>query len=571
MTRTRFLARSLAVAVAVGLAAAAQAQTTIPAAPLSLGPIPDDGPCLLTTSNPHVRDVMFPVSGLGAPTDVRVTFATTLHELTRDVTAILIAPSGATHLLFAWTGLTFGNGVGSTSTLMGPYTFSDTAFGGWWLTAAYVGSGGLMPSAAYRTSQAGGGASTGAGTFMNPVFAGHDPNGNWTLRLIDQCRFNSASVISASLTLTTPASSSGADAFSTDFGTPIAVAAPGVLANDTVPPFAAAPAAVMVSAPAHGTVTLAPDGAFVYAPRSDYAGADSFTYRAVSGGVLGNVATVSITVRAPTAALPPAQLRVDTVDGNFVRLRWNPPAVGPPPSGYLIEGGFLPGAPVAVLPIAGTDPVVTLSVGNGSYFVRVRSLDGATPSAPSNEVPLLVGVAAPPSAPEALTGLGLGSALYLSWRNSFGGGQATGLILDVSGSAVASVPLAVSETFAFSPLPGGTYTFRIRASNAGGTSAPSAPVTISLPASCSGGPALPANFLAYRQGTALTMLWDPPPSGSAPTAYLVRVAGAFTGDVPLAARSVSGAVAPGTYVLSVAAVNACGTSAFTAPQTVVMP
>ena len=38
--------------------------------------------------------------------------------------------------------------------------------------------------------------------------------------------------------------------------------------------------AVLVAAPAHGTLTLNTNGGFVYTPVSNYFGADSFTYQA---------------------------------------------------------------------------------------------------------------------------------------------------------------------------------------------------------------------------------------------------------------------------------------------------
>ena len=48
--------------------------------------------------------------------------------------------------------------------------------------------------------------------------------------------------------------------------------------------------------PAHGTVTLTPDGSFTYTPAANYNGADSFTYTATDGTADSNVATVTITV-----------------------------------------------------------------------------------------------------------------------------------------------------------------------------------------------------------------------------------------------------------------------------------
>ncbi|MFK0011757.1 FG-GAP-like repeat-containing protein [Streptomyces sp. NPDC091027] len=79
--------------------------------------------------------------------------------------------------------------------------------------------------------------------------------------------------------------------------TPLTVAAPGVLANDGDPDGNTLTAA-LVTGPAHGTLTLAPDGSFAYRPGSAYAGSDSFTYRATDGTVDSNVATVTIDVTA---------------------------------------------------------------------------------------------------------------------------------------------------------------------------------------------------------------------------------------------------------------------------------
>ena len=83
-----------------------------------------------------------------------------------------------------------------------------------------------------------------------------------------------------------------ADSYSTDEDTALTVAAPGVLANDTDvdgDPLTA----VMVSDPAHGTLTLNADGSFVYTPAANYNGADSFTYKANDGTADSNVATVT--------------------------------------------------------------------------------------------------------------------------------------------------------------------------------------------------------------------------------------------------------------------------------------
>jgi len=85
------------------------------------------------------------------------------------------------------------------------------------------------------------------------------------------------------------------DAFLTDEDTALVIAAAGVLGNDTdadVDPLTA----VLVTGPAHGSLTLNPDGSFTYTPDANYHGADSFTYRANDGTDDSNIATVNLTI-----------------------------------------------------------------------------------------------------------------------------------------------------------------------------------------------------------------------------------------------------------------------------------
>ncbi|CAM5648018.1 hypothetical protein SAVIM338S_06447 [Streptomyces avidinii] len=79
--------------------------------------------------------------------------------------------------------------------------------------------------------------------------------------------------------------------------TPLVVGAPGVLGNDTDPDGNTLTAS-LVTGPAHGTLTLNPDGSFGYQPTGAYTGSDSFTYKATDGTADSNVATVTISVAA---------------------------------------------------------------------------------------------------------------------------------------------------------------------------------------------------------------------------------------------------------------------------------
>ena len=94
------------------------------------------------------------------------------------------------------------------------------------------------------------------------------------------------------------------NSYTTTVNTALTVAAPGVLGNDTDVDSATL-TTVLVTGPAHGTLTLNANGSFTFTPAAAYTGADSFTYKANDGALDSNVATVSLTIsagnQAPTA------------------------------------------------------------------------------------------------------------------------------------------------------------------------------------------------------------------------------------------------------------------------------
>ena len=106
-------------------------------------------------------------------------------------------------------------------------------------------------------------------------------------------------VVKVSLTRpASPALTAAADAYTTDYETPLTVPAPGVLAGDTDAdgdPLVAGQA----SDPAGGNVTLNRNGSFTYTPDARFAGTDTFTYTASDGTGYSAPATVSIAVAPP--------------------------------------------------------------------------------------------------------------------------------------------------------------------------------------------------------------------------------------------------------------------------------
>ena len=82
------------------------------------------------------------------------------------------------------------------------------------------------------------------------------------------------------------------DAYTAAIGTPLVVAAPGVLDND----IGEGRHVVAHTNPHHGTLMLGADGAFTYTPAGGFAGTDTFTYTAQGGGAESNSAETTVTL-----------------------------------------------------------------------------------------------------------------------------------------------------------------------------------------------------------------------------------------------------------------------------------
>ena len=92
------------------------------------------------------------------------------------------------------------------------------------------------------------------------------------------------------------------DSYSTNEETPLTVAAPGVLGNDSDSDSGDTLTAERVSGPSHGTLSLNADGSFTYTPNANFSGSDSFTYKANDSSADSDPATVSIEVTAANDA-----------------------------------------------------------------------------------------------------------------------------------------------------------------------------------------------------------------------------------------------------------------------------
>lgn len=535
-----------------------------PAVASTLGAIPDSpGPgCGTPGAARNITFVTPEPAGL-ATVAVQLQIA---HPQVGHLSATLIAPDGTQHLLFGRPGAVAAGDCGSTGDLAGSYTFDDSGASFWPATA----TSGVVPTATYRSSTVGGTAGGGVDTLIASTFAGHQAGGTWILRVVDWGAGETGTVTAASLFVAYPITNTGTnDVYTVPANGTLSVPAPGVLANDIgTGPLSVA--SILFRPATNGTFAIAANGGFSYTPNPGFVGTDIIGYYAI--GPSGFSRDTGITINVLPAS-PPTDLEVVDVAGSRVLLRWSAPLTGAAPIGYQLTWGLQAGVPLGQVTLPASPTVLPITVPPGVYYVRLRTLSAVGGSAATTpEVAIPVGVASGPSVPTAPTAVVNGSALTLVWKNTFLAGTPTGAELVVSGAAGGVVPATGADWFQASSVPPGTYSIATRTRNATGLSAVSAPVSVTVPGTCAA-PQVPLRAVAFVAGAGrLGAVWDPNPSGGAPERYEIVVSNVVNATVNVGLQRVHDVpVAPGAYGIRVRAVNACGASALTALQTVVVP
>ena len=142
---------------------------------------------------------------------------------------------------------------------------------------------------------------------------------------------------------------------------------------------------MLVSGPSHGTLTLNPNGSFTYTPVANYAGPDSFTYRASDGTAQSPAATVTLAISATNDA--------PTATADAYATSEDVPLIVPAP-GVLSNDGDVDGQPLTAVLVSGpAHGALTLQANgaftytpvanyNGSDSFTYRASDGSLQSAP---------------------------------------------------------------------------------------------------------------------------------------------------------------------------------------------
>jgi hypothetical protein len=284
------------------------------------------------------------------------------------------------------------------------------------------------------------------------------------------------------------------------------------------------------------------------------------------------IQTITMPVTHPEGTpMPPARVEIASVRDHQVTLRWLPPASGPPPTAYLLEGGTDAAQMVAASVIPAGRPAATFTLPDGTWFVRVTSLATLGRSVPSSPLRIALGTNAFPGPPTSLHAVVSGQRVALSWTPAFDAGPIVGSVIDVVGNIAGLIPVVGTDGWVFDGVPPGTYAVAVRSRTAAGVGAASAPVVVSVPGACTGAPDPPEHLLVFDGGGSLSAIWNPPSTGAAVESYLVTVTGSFVATVDVGRQRVHDVpIAPGSYTLSITAINACGASAPTPPATAVI-
>ena len=136
------------------------------------------------------------------------------------------------------------------------------------------------------------------GSFTYTPSGNYNGSDSFVYKVNDGAADSNLATVSLTITAVNDAPVATAENYTTAEDTALVVdAASGLLAHATDidgDPLTA----VLVSGPAHGSLSLNSDGSFTYTPSGNYNGSDSFVYKVNDGTADSNLATVSLTITA---------------------------------------------------------------------------------------------------------------------------------------------------------------------------------------------------------------------------------------------------------------------------------
>jgi hypothetical protein len=176
-----------------------------------------------------------------------------------------------------------------------------------------------------------------------------------------------------------------------------------------------------------------------------------------------------------------------------------------------------------------------------------------------------------PEPPQNLSAAVEGNTVTLTWQAPASGSTPLAYLIEAAlspGGASIAAFLVLDTSLVRTGVPNGVYYLRVRSGNAEGVSAASTEVVVLVPGGgvpCPSPPGAPTNLIADVSNNLVTLSWNPPAGGCAPTTYVVQ-AGSAAGASDLGVLSVGAATTlvvsapPGAYFVRVIAFNDFGSS-----------
>ncbi len=186
---------------------------------------------------------------------------------------------------------------------------------------------------------------------------------------------------------------------------------------------------------------------------------------------------IRVHVNAPTAPSVPANL-LGLAHGSTVSLTWRNTFSGGMPTSLVLD---VTGSLTTSLPLPMGDSFTFNGVPDGTYTFSLRAVNAIGTSGPSSPVTLSFPAACSgaPQRPVGVVGSRTGAVISLAWEPAASGAAPTSYVINVTGALSLSLPTtARAVSGAVGP---GSYSFRVVAVNACGSSAASSSTTVVIP------------------------------------------------------------------------------------------